>query len=112
METKPLYNNLKPQGFTGVIDVDKTNLPAVDPYTITGTLNTDGEKKLISVSGNVKKGDVQVCNFSGNKQFVPEGQGRLVYEFREIPDTEDAQAIVGAVKAAIKAIQAELEKED
>lgn len=110
METKPLYNNLMPQGFTGTIDVDKNNLPAVDPYFIKGTLNTDGEKKLSSASGIVKNGDVQVCVFSAirNDMF---GQSRLTYEFREIPDSEDAQSIVGAVKATMKAIQNELDKE-
>ena len=73
------------------------------PYTISGTVNTDGQKNLQAINGQVKQGQAPKASFTAYKS----GE-KFIYNFSDIQELSEMSAITEAVESAVAQVVAEL----
>ena len=76
-------------------------------WVVSGTVETDGQKNLNSISGIAKKNDMIVLSFNawGNKD-------NLRWNFNDIGDLGDLNDALTVIVKAVDEIKAELERDE
>lgn len=105
--TSKVIKSIVAQNYNGEYTVDKNNVPAVEPYTISGNLNADGRKKLSNISGSVKNADAMKATFNAYRNG-----NDMRYNFNDVTDIAELSAIATAVKVAVEAVVEELDSEN
>ena len=93
-----VIKNLNPVSYNGNYAYEGEN------YKVEGSLTTDGQKVLTSISGSVKAGEVFKANYNAYQM----GEGQMRYNFTEIQSISELAAIATEVEAAVAAVNAEL----
>lgn len=93
-----VIKNLDPQAFNGAYAYNG------ETYKVEGNLNTDGQKNLTNIGGQVKDGETFKANFNAYRM----GDNQFRYNFTEIQSISELAAIATEVEAAVAAVNAEL----
>ena len=97
MATNKVIKSLNAQNYNGVYELSG------EVYSVNGSINTDGQKKLTNISGVLKKGDVNVGSFSAWRNG-----DNMRYNFNDIQEIEEISAVSEFIVSAVAAVEAEL----
>lgn len=91
-----VIKSLSAQSFNGQFEV------IGEVYKVSGNFNTDGQKKLTNISGQVQKDEIMVGSFNAW------GSDKMRYNFNDIQDIEILPELSAAISSAVAAVDAEL----